>query len=270
MAFLGVNTAEGTIPTAAAWSSGTTYTPGQVVYTTSTPTAVTSAISAVGSYVLNFAKVPSTFTVGAVLSGTNVPTGATIVSTTGTTVTMSLPVATQISSSVTITATSTSYWVARLVKTTNYDPKSSNVGTVTTGDNTAKTPFIGSEFWSTYFGPYWVAAGSNTALITQSLPTYTHDKISGSVFSDVSGNLYIEQSGDNVTWDVINYTNIPSSGVYTAANTNAAIAITAGTPKAFSEEIVHPYYRLRYVATGSTAPATFRLFSRPTDASVKA
>lgn len=70
------------------------------------------------------------------------------------------------------------------------------------------------------------------------------DTIRGSVYSDQSGTIYIEQSGDHVNWDV-----------------STSYAITGGNGQGFVENVVSPYCRLRYV-NGATAQTAFRLFCR--------
>lgn len=87
---------------------GDTNSGSSVTYTTISNTATTSGDVAVGSNVLTFASGPSNFFVGQSLSGTNVPTGAYIVSvnTTAHTVTMSQYVTTKIDTGTTITAAS--------------------------------------------------------------------------------------------------------------------------------------------------------------------
>lgn len=70
------------------------------------------------------------------------------------------------------------------------------------------------------------------------------DAISGSVFADQDGTIFIEQSHDGENWDIS--TNYP---------------VTANDGKGFNESLYAPYVRLRYV-NGSTNQGTFRLYSR--------
>jgi hypothetical protein len=93
------------------------------------------------------------------------------------------------------------------------------------------------------------------------LKSDTHDYITGSIYSNESGNLYIEQSPDGTNWDIKNYT--------TSTNTNAAIAITNGTAKGFVEQIILPFWRVRFTTTSTNTPTTLRLHARTSDASVK-
>lgn len=190
MAFIGANTSTNAIPAVAAWSSGTTYTPGQVVSN----------------------------------NGQN--------------------------------------WIATLVKRTNTDSNSSNVGQVTTITNVGQTPVTGSEFWSAYTGPCWVT--SSKTFTSDSLLAMTHDKFTGSVYSTETGSgaggkLYIDQSGDNVWTAGTFVSNYTKGGDY---------SVTDGTPLGFSEEIILPYIRVRYVYT-TTQPTTFKLFGRTADSGVK-
>jgi hypothetical protein len=93
------------------------------------------------------------------------------------------------------------------------------------------------------------------------LRSETHDFITGSIISNEAGSLYIEQSPDGTNWDIKNYT--------ASTNSNAAIAITANTAKAFAEQIVLPFWRVRFATTSTNAPTTLRLHARTSDASVK-
>lgn len=68
------------------------------------------------------------------------------------------------------------------------------------------------------------------------------DRITGGVFSDQSGTLFIEQSLDNgVNFDL-----------------SKSIAVTGGTGTFFSEEVVVPQVRLRFV-NGATPQTVFRI-----------
>jgi len=68
-----------------------------------------------------------------------------------------------------------------------------------------------------------------------------HDSITGAVFADKGGTLHIEQSADGVHWDV-----------------SADYEIESKDGKGFTEELVLPYWRLRYV-NGSEAQEEFRI-----------
>lgn len=68
-----------------------------------------------------------------------------------------------------------------------------------------------------------------------------HDSVQGTVFADQGGSLYIEQSPDGTNWDV-----------------SAEYTIAASDGKGFSENLVAPFWRIRFV-NGSTPQTTFRI-----------
>lgn len=70
------------------------------------------------------------------------------------------------------------------------------------------------------------------------------DRITGSVTADQGGTLFIEQSADQTNWDV-----------------STSYTVNAADAKGFSEELLLPYVRVRYV-NGATPQATFRLTAR--------
>lgn len=74
------------------------------------------------------------------------------------------------------------------------------------------------------------------------------DYISGSVFSDQAGTIYIEQSGDGENWDISTF-----------------YETTANDGKGFSEPLYLPLTRIRFV-NGSTDQTAFRIFARFTSA----
>jgi hypothetical protein len=92
------------------------------------------------------------------------------------------------------------------------------------------------------------ALGVNGVYTSPVLMTDRADNISGSVLSDQSGTIFIEQSGDGKNWDI-----------------STSYPVTANTGKGFSESLYLPYLRVRYV-NGSTAQGTFRIFARFTSA----
>lgn len=89
--------------------------------------------------------------------------------------------------------------------------------------------------------------GSTTALAKEATWTSQtrlrerHDTVQGSVFADKKGTLYIEQSPDGSHWDV-----------------STSYEIEANDGKGFTETLVDPYWRIRYV-NGTEAQTTFRL-----------
>jgi hypothetical protein len=75
------------------------------------------------------------------------------------------------------------------------------------------------------------------------------DRVTGLVHSDTAGNLHIDFGFDGSDWSTAFTTTIAHPG--------------GGTIK-FSEELVSPYYRIRFVPT--TNPTKFRLAARPRSA----
>lgn len=68
-----------------------------------------------------------------------------------------------------------------------------------------------------------------------------HDSITGSVFADQAGTIFLEQSGDGTNWDV-----------------STSYSIEASKSKGFVETLVLPYWRVRY-KNGNTNQGTFRI-----------
>ena len=68
-------------------------------------------------------------------------------------------------------------------------------------------------------------------------------RITGTVFADVAGTIYVEQSPDNTNWDVVD-----------------SWSVAAGAGLGFSVELVGRYVRIRFT-NGATAQAAFRLFA---------
>lgn len=69
----------------------------------------------------------------------------------------------------------------------------------------------------------------------------SYDRITGTVFADQAGTLYIEQSPDGTNWD-----------------DSTSVSVSASAGQSFSVELVSYYVRIRYV-NGGTAQGTFRL-----------
>ncbi len=71
------------------------------------------------------------------------------------------------------------------------------------------------------------------------------DRVTGMIFSDKVGTLYIEQSSDNTNWDV-----------------STSYSVTASDGKGFSEEILGPFLRIRFANTSGSNQTAFRLAAR--------
>jgi hypothetical protein len=85
-------------------------------------------------------------------------------------------------------------------------------------------------------------AGAGT--ITLELGAGREDWIVGMVFADQAGTIFIEQSMDNINWDL-----------------STQYSISASDGKGFKEEVFAPYIRVRYV-NGATPQTAFRLTAR--------
>jgi len=86
-------------------------------------------------------------------------------------------------------------------------------------------------------------AGNGTVTLGP-VNTQLSDRIVGSVFADVAGTLYIEQSFDGTNFDI-----------------STSISVPANDGTGFSEELVAPNVRLRYV-NGAAAQTAFRVYAR--------
>lgn len=98
-----------------------------------------------------------------------------------------------------------------------------------------------------YFG-YTQPFAANEQQIVGPHNTDRADNISGAVFSDQAGHLFVEQSGDGQHWDL-----------------SKDITVAVSTGAGFSEPLYLPYVRLRYVNGGTASTAT-RIFARFTSA----
>lgn len=98
-----------------------------------------------------------------------------------------------------------------------------------------------------FFGTTTPLAGAGTITLGPS-NTDRADNVSGVVFANQAGNIFIEQSGDNTNWDI-----------------STTYPVVASTAKIFSEPLYLPYVRIRYV-NGATPQTAFRLFARYTSA----
>ena len=96
------------------------------------------------------------------------------------------------------------------------------------------------------------AANNADTVATETIITGQNDRITGSVFCDRAGTLYIEQSGDNQNWDI-----------------STSYPITAGDGSGFSEEIILAYARVRFKNTSASDATVLRLFVRTTSAGAR-
>jgi len=69
-----------------------------------------------------------------------------------------------------------------------------------------------------------------------------HDTVAGSVYADQNGTIYVEQSPDGENWDI-----------------STSYNITAEDGKGFSEALLQPFWRLRFVNTSNDDQEAFRL-----------
>jgi hypothetical protein len=98
-----------------------------------------------------------------------------------------------------------------------------------------------------YFGTTTPLGAAGTVTLGPS-NTDRADNISGLIWADQAGTLFVEHSGDGVNWDL-----------------STSIAVVASTGKAFNEPLYTPFVRLRYV-NGGVAQGAFRVNARYTSA----
>jgi len=85
---------------------------------------------------------------------------------------------------------------------------------------------------------------ANEVWTSNTLSADRADNITGLVFADPGGTLYVEQSADGTNWDL-----------------SEDVAVAAGDGQGFSKAIVAPFIRLRYV-NGGTNQTAFRIAAR--------
>lgn len=83
------------------------------------------------------------------------------------------------------------------------------------------------------------------------LQTGTHDRITGLIYADQAGTLFIEQSADGQNWDL-----------------SEEVAVVAETGQGFSEELVAPFTRVRF-ENGPVAQSEFRISVKTTAAGTR-
>lgn len=71
--------------------------------------------------------------------------------------------------------------------------------------------------------------------------------ITGTAFSDVAGNVFVDQGGDGLNWDF-----------------TTEIAVSAGVGAEINVTLVDQFYQVRYV-NGGTPQTVFRLYVNPRD-----
>jgi hypothetical protein len=98
---------------------------------------------------------------------------------------------------------------------------------------------IGSLVLLGYTTSPLAANGSWISAVDSGLNT---GRVVGTVFADQPGTLYVEQSPNNVNWDVVD-----------------GFSVSVNVGLGFSVEKVCPYVRVRYV-NGATAQTVFRLY----------
>jgi len=84
--------------------------------------------------------------------------------------------------------------------------------------------------------------GANASWISNVDDDPATGRVTGSVYADQAGTLYVEQSPDGTNWDVVD-----------------SFSVSAGSGFGFTVEKVCPYVRVRYV-NGTTSQTTFRLY----------
>lgn len=258
MAYIGVNIYS--------YNSGITYDKGDIVADSSAAQVYGTVAAAIaGATQLTLTATAGTPAVGMVISslaGVGIPAGTTITSVSG-----SGPYTVGLSQALTVPLASSSkvgaalYWQSAV------------------NNNKGNTPSVSSPFWTAQpvaadatvnlaqngLTPYtWVFDGTNGTLTTDALKVETHDKFTGTVFNTgAAGNLYIQQSSDGKNWDYV------SSAVTTGSATiDNRYGTLAGFSNKFSEEVIAPYIRLKFVYA-TTLPTVFRLNARTSDSGVK-
>lgn len=93
-----------------------------------------------------------------------------------------------------------------------------------------------------------VVLGANGTWTSDVKLTDRADNISGAVFADQPGTVFIEQSADGKNWDI-----------------SSDYSVSANSGSGFNESLLLPFVRLRYV-NGASAQSSFRIFGRFTSA----
>lgn len=90
-----------------------------------------------------------------------------------------------------------------------------------------------------------LAASATVSSGPQFIPRGT--QVTGTVFADQAGTIYIDQGGDGINWD-----------------TTVTSAVAAEIGAAIKVDIISQYFQVRYI-NGTTAQTQFRLYVDPRD-----
>lgn len=77
-------------------------------------------------------------------------------------------------------------------------------------------------------------------------------QITGTVYVDQPGDLYIDQGGDGINWDTTTHFSVPNSTI-------------TGVGVSFEVDVVSQYFQVRYV-NGNLSQTIFRLYANARDA----
>jgi hypothetical protein len=95
--------------------------------------------------------------------------------------------------------------------------------------------------------PATTVTGASATYMSDWRVTDRNDFIAGSVYADVDGTCFVEQSHDQANADI-----------------SESIAVTGGTGEIIKKDLLLPYVRVRYVST--TDQTVFRLFAKNSSA----
>ena len=133
-------------------------------------------------------------------------------------------------------------WADGISKALRIKSETSVVGSIPAGTNTIGIVDIGKNIQTVSTSTTAILDASATYTGTL-FPTGGNARITGSVFADVAGTLYIDQSSDGTNYDI-----------------TTTVSVSAGVGTSFSVEVFSPNARIRYV-NGATIQTVFRLYS---------
>jgi len=263
MAYLGANIYS--------YDANATYNKGDIVATSSPVQfygTVAAAVAGASQLVTTAATgVPVAGMVISALAGIGIPSGTVIKSVSGSgTYTINLNQALTVDVAASTKVGAALYWQSAVDNNKGNSPSASSYWIAQ-----PFPPDVTNSLVPAGLTPYtWVSDATSGTLTTDSIKTETHDKFVGSVFhTGAASNLYIQQSADNKNWD---YTSAGVTTVSTGATGSFPIDTRYGTLSGFNvkftEEIVAPYIRLKFVYA-TTLPTVFRLNARTSDSGVK-